>query len=316
MKRVLYFLFIGLFVFSCKKDETGNPFDNIEVIENQTPDFGAVSETNFAFLHEKVFAPTCANSGCHDGSFEPEFRSISSSFNSLVNHAVISNDPQNSFTKRVVPGSIDMSLLNARLTEFLPNTSGIMPLEVDEDSDWDENSADYINRIQEWITAGAPDMYGNLPGLGSVNLPPSIDGFLVFPEGDTTTPYERDPDVVGITPILVNSQVVDIWILISDDQTPPNEFTLTQVTTALAIADLNELDAVSYIEQSPLTALDFSGNNSNYIFKASIDLSGLQSGTVIYLRNFLNDGDSSENTEVPNSNSNDIITSLFTLEII
>ena len=37
-------------------------------------------------------APTCANSGCHDGTFEPDFRTVGSSWNTLVNHPVIAND--------------------------------------------------------------------------------------------------------------------------------------------------------------------------------------------------------------------------------
>jgi len=313
---IVFIVCLLVVVSSCKKDETENPFDNIETVQTETPDFSAVSETNFAYLHEKVFSPTCANSGCHDGTFEPEFRTITGSYNSLVNHPVISNDAANSYSKRVVPGDVNSSLLNARLTEFLPNTSGIMPLEVDEDSDWNANSADYISRIQEWITSGSPDMYGNLPGLGSSNLPPSINGLLVFPEGNTTTPYERDPNTAGITPILVDNQTVDIWILPQDDQTAPSDFTLVEMSSASAISGLSALNSMPYSQVSALSAQDFSGNTANYIYRISLDLSTYTSGDVIYLRNYLNDGNSATSTEIPNVNSTPVITSLFTLEII
>lgn len=316
MNKSLIYILAVLLVFSCKKEKTNNPFDDIEVITNETPDFSSVEKSNFAYLHEKIFSPTCANSGCHDGTFEPEFRSIAGSYNSLVNHAVISNDAANSYTTRVLPGNPSESLLNARLTDFLPNTSGIMPLEVDEDSDWNENSTDYISRIQQWITSGAPDMYGNLPGIGTSNLPPSINGLLAFPSENTTTPYERDPNAAGITPILVQNSMIDIWILVEDDQTPASEFSFVEISTATAIDDLSELNSSAFSLQPALSALDFSGNSANYIYKASLNLSNFDSGTVIYLRNYLNDGNSASNTEIPNSNSTPVIISLFALEIL
>jgi len=317
MNKIIIATLLGIiFISSCKKDETENPFDSIEILENETPDFGSVEPENFAYLHEKIFLPTCANSGCHDGTFEPEFRSISSSYNSLVNHPVISNDEANTYEKRVTPGSSDFSLLNARLTSFLPNTSGIMPLEVDEESDWTENSNDYISLIQSWINSGAPDMYGNLPGLGGANLPPSINGLLVFPQGETSSPYVRDPNQAGITPILVENQLIDVWILIQDDQTPTAEFSISEIHTAEEISELNQLEAISFSVEPPLAALDFSGNNADYILKATLDLSSHVSGDIIYLRNYLNDGDSEMDTEIPNANSTAVITSLFVLEII
>ena len=41
----------------------------------------ALPEGNFAWLHQQAFAPTCANSGCHDGTFEPDFRTVGASWN-------------------------------------------------------------------------------------------------------------------------------------------------------------------------------------------------------------------------------------------
>lgn len=40
-------------------------------------------------LHAGLFKPTCANSGCHDGNFEPDFRTVESSYYSLVQQPVI-----------------------------------------------------------------------------------------------------------------------------------------------------------------------------------------------------------------------------------
>ena len=69
-----------IFMYSCKKESSNNPYDALAVVENTNPDLSSIPSTNFAYLHDKVFAPTCANSGCHDGTFEPEFRSITSSY--------------------------------------------------------------------------------------------------------------------------------------------------------------------------------------------------------------------------------------------
>ena len=78
--------------------------------------------------------PHCANSGCHDGSFEPDFRTIESSYNTLVYQPVIKNNPDGNYQFRVKAGNIDESVLYARLLSnsdgsatFDPN-SQVMPL--------------------------------------------------------------------------------------------------------------------------------------------------------------------------------------------
>ncbi|MCI5055527.1 MAG: hypothetical protein MRY83_05415 [Flavobacteriales bacterium] len=151
---LLLIILIGL--FSCKKDTDDfvNPYDQNNVILNPV-DTAEIPSENFAYLHEKVFLPTCANSGCHDGTFEPDFRTISSTYNTTVNHSVITNDQSASFQYRVKPGSSSESLLFVRLETFLPNTSGIMPLEVEPESDWPEKKSEYIAAIKAWIDGGA-----------------------------------------------------------------------------------------------------------------------------------------------------------------
>jgi len=315
-KVILTLSVLTLFFAFCKKDSPKNPFDEIVTVQNTTPDFGSIPAQNFAALHETIFKPTCANSGCHDGTFEPEFRTISSSYNSLVNHPVISNDSQNSYQKRVAPGSFNESLLYARLTEFLPNTSGIMPLSVDEESTWNQNSETYINDIRNWITAGAPDMFGNLAGTGATDFPPTIDGLLAFPAGQTDAPYTRNPDAIGITPILVDATSVDIWVKITDDNLNSENIPFAQLSFAPSVGELDELTASDYQTSSSISALDFSGSSTTFFHKQTIDLSPFSSGEAIYLRNYLNDGVQPENTLIPSENSSNVITSLFVLKIL
>ncbi len=63
-----------------------------------------VDSNTFLGLHTHVFAQTCAQPGCHDGSFEPDFRTVESAYRTLVYHPVVKNTPDERFDFRVVPG--------------------------------------------------------------------------------------------------------------------------------------------------------------------------------------------------------------------
>ena len=98
-----------------------------------------------------------------------------------MNHPVIANDAAMSFNRRVVPGNVGASFLHERLTVEIPNTSGMMPLEVDEDSDYDERRDEYIAAITAWIETGAPDLNGNTAPAEGASLPPQIHA--LWPSG-------------------------------------------------------------------------------------------------------------------------------------
>ena len=91
-----YFLIV-LILASCSEDskQVKNPYDNQEpenadgVVVNADKD---LDPNSIAALHKDIFKPTCANSGCHDGNFEPDFRTIESSYNTLVNQPIVKND--------------------------------------------------------------------------------------------------------------------------------------------------------------------------------------------------------------------------------
>ena len=164
MKR---FIYVGLLMailgtIGCSEEESFvNPYD---LIEEETPQDSTqidLDPTSLAGLHANIFIKTCANSGCHDGTFEPDFRTVESSYNTLVNHPIIKNDPQNSFSVRVLPGDIAASQLVTRLEKDIDDNSGIMPLVIEPDSDWPEKREEYIQNIKDWIAAGAKDALGN-----------------------------------------------------------------------------------------------------------------------------------------------------------
>ena len=138
----------------CKKDEFNNPYGEYTPSPlYQEPALASVPTSNFAYLQTKVFGPTCASSGCHDGNFEPDFRTISSSYNSTVYHPVLTNDQSNTFTYRVQPGNANLSLMHERLLIALPNTSGIMA--PDYVASWQVDKQSKINAIRTWINNGA-----------------------------------------------------------------------------------------------------------------------------------------------------------------
>ena len=162
MKYLLFFVLLIIFSFAaCKTDDFVNPYDGINNPEEMTEENINLEPTSFAGLHANIFSKTCANSGCHDGTFEPDFRTIESSYNTLVGAAIIKNDPQNSFVHRVVRSDVNASQLVARVEYDIDGNSGIMPLVVDPDSDWEMNKATYIQNIKDWIAGGAKDVFGN-----------------------------------------------------------------------------------------------------------------------------------------------------------
>jgi hypothetical protein len=291
-------------IASCKPNEPENPYTGlVQTVNNDNPNLAAIPNTNFAWLHEKIFRPTCANSGCHDGTFEPEFRSVAGAYNTLVNHQVIANNATNTFTYRVVPGDTSLSLLHERLTTFIPNTSGIMPLETN-GTDWLENKTLYLSKIESWILSGAKDMYGNPPPSAEMTTPPIIYGLAIFPHDNTTNPYPRDPDSpFGIGAIEVPNALVDVWIFPYQEQVYPIGFESIGLTASLSATNFVPVLASNFTPQTPITALDFGDSPSQFYYKATLDLSSASSGQTYYLRSQIDDGLQSTITEIPSSNS-------------
>lgn len=157
-------LFILSGIGGCRKeaDLSENPYDDPSLQSN--PDttnvvhHDSIPVGSFVYLHKNIFFPTCANSGCHDGTFEPDFRTLQSTYNSLVNKNAIKTDPAIPISKRVLPFNAEGSMLWYRLNNFMPNTSGIMPLTTDPDSDWESNKSVYLQQIKDWIEDGAPNV--------------------------------------------------------------------------------------------------------------------------------------------------------------
>src|SRR5210317_2664712 len=95
MKKLSFLILPLLFACNASEPDVNNPYDNQAVgqeHEKVKGDDKHIDANSIQGLHKNIFKPTCANSGCHDGNFEPDFRTIESSYNTLVNQAIIKND--------------------------------------------------------------------------------------------------------------------------------------------------------------------------------------------------------------------------------
>lgn len=304
---------------SCKQDKLSNPYETTGTsVVNDNPNLDNLPEGSFAWLHEKVFKPTCANSGCHDGTFEPEFRSINSAYNSLVNHPVVSNTPDGDYSVRVKPYDPDSSFLLTRLTELVDNTQGIMPLSTEPDSDWPEHEAYYIEKIREWIEDGAKDIYGNNAPSATADSPPTVYGLVVFPHNNTSDPYEREADpLYGIGAIEVPSDLVDVWIYPYDDHAWPSSFeSITLLASQNSMDFAGALQAPFSVNPSVYATLFDSGSPVPFVYKATLDLSNASPGQYYYLRNYLDDGVQPFLTEIPNNSSSPFWFLVFSLKVV
>jgi hypothetical protein len=316
MKYLFVILSLIATLYSCKKEDSAsssNPFNDpsLKPPADTSKDF-LLDSTSFQFLYYKVFEPTCANSGCHDGNFQPDFRTIYSSYNTLVLHDVIQNDAGGSFEYRVKPFEPGKSLLHERLTNFMENTSGIMPLAVEPTSDWLTDSSTYKKLIFEWIKRGAPDSYGNLPG--TANQKPQVIGIMAFNSGSTTNPLPRLGP--GLSPIsMPKGQPVDVWFALADDKTDVANFKLTTLKSSYDLYDFTLAQSYNLSGVGAISGKDFWNNTVSFTHKATLTFPSDTIGTYIFLRTYLMDDEQADTTEVPNNGTSDIMRSYFTLKV-
>ncbi len=153
MKKVILFLVsIIAIAFACKKNELPpvNPFaQNADSSKTNTSTF---TNNPFQKIHQEIFKPKCANPGCHDGSFEPDFRTIESSYATLVNHKNIKKTLDGKFSLRAIPFNVDSSWLYYRITTT-DGQLGRMPLYSP------VLNEEHTNLIRTWIADGCKNQF-------------------------------------------------------------------------------------------------------------------------------------------------------------
>lgn len=284
-----------------------NPYDDIDYDPNDIPEI-PVDSHSFLGLHYYIFSRYCNQPGCHDGTFEPDFRTVLSAYNSLVLHPVTKNYPTGPLPYRVTPGEPAASMLYHRLTIQNPPNFERMPASGNPLPD------NLLQLIEEWIENGAPDIYGNLPMQTSAQ--PSCYGVAAFlPDvGDLRIDTMRNG--VFFNPFLAPvDENIELWFLLLDvtpegDTIPSNTLTYNRIRFStdpldfsgavernLTVPFFPELIASVLSQPFPVPLPYY----QNVTVKPS-DL-GFQPGEVVYMRVYVKDSDHDVPTEIPESDS-------------
>lgn len=300
--KVLPFLLLILVVVAAgckKKDDFVNPFDDPTLQPPEDSVTALVLDPNsFEGIHQNVFRATCANSGCHDGTFEPDFRSVEAAYNTLVYQPVIKNDDQNSFDYRVLPGDVGGSVLMTRLLLDIDGQSGVMPLEVDPGSDFIEKRAQYLENIRNWINNGAPDMMGNLPVIGN-NLPQMI-GAMGFAGGNAQV-LDREPGKGAIN-VPPGTTDLELWFAISDAETNSTDLTHNKVRYTESLNGFDSATEIALDLPASRTGTGYLGDQVDYYHRARLDVSAYAPGTILFFRLYVQDSGPAI-TEIPSDAS-------------
>ncbi len=307
LRIALYSILLSL-LSSCEQDLPPNPYDNISDPVD-TSQVQTVDPNSFAGIHKNILKPTCANSGCHDGTFEPDYRTIESAYNTLVFHPVIKNDTNGTYRFRVMPGDTNLSILYVRLTQDLNGNSGKMPLLVNPGSDWLVKKDEYIQNIANWINAGAKDILGNAPVRS--NKRPQMLGVVAAPAG-TTAFLERYPN--GSLKVPLGMSSIDVWFALSDDSTSAAALSNNKIKFSLYMNDFATAQERSLqILSSPLQADGYEGNPVSYYHKITINPYDFGiAGNNVFMRVYVKDPQN-DITEIPSKYSESIFKTYFTL---
>ena len=316
MRKSLYiFIIISLVFKACKKDGEINPYDNpnLNSPEDTTTNYFP-DATTFQALHNNIFIPTCANSGCHDGAFEPDFRTIESSYNTLVYQPVIKNDNLNTYEFRVKPSNSDKSVLYKRLIEDIDGISGIMPLSAEYNPEhyWLDHKEEYIQNIKDWIDNGAKDMFGNLP-LQPNNIP-EMRGAIAFVTGQNTPLSREMPRGTIYVPSSANS--IDLWFSVQDDILATNELSYNKIKFSTNLFNFeNQPEFPLEVIMPPKNETGYYvSTTDDFYHKYTLDMSTFNNGDIVFIKIYVKD-DVNPITEIPSNGSDYNIVKHFTFTV-
>ena len=291
IKKISLYILLLSVIISCQKDENINPFDTI--INNQDTvklELVNADPNSIAGIYQNILKPTCANEACHDGVFEPDFRTIESSYNTLVFQVPIKNN--GNFEFRVEPFKPESSVLLARLENII---SPQMPFQVEPDSDWTEKRNEYIQNIRTWISEGARDIAGNvreevypapiLLGAGAEVLN------IWMPRSGNTGPIQIQRD----------NALIDFYFSFQHDILEPEDLTYNKIAFSNVPNDFDSTTMMSLeLLPTPIMERGFYGENVLYSHKISLDMNtDLDPNEDLwYFRVFIQD-DVNPVTEIP-----------------
>ena len=239
--------------------------------------------------------------GCHDGSFEPDFRTVQGSYNTLVYHPILKNNLDETFTYRVVPGDTGNSVLHERLTNCcFVNTNDRMP----QDNIGSSLPQEDLDNVANWILDDAKDITGAIPN--EPNNLPNIKYYYVTNATYDSTYSDNREDGVFYKPFLMPAnEQVNFVFRVTDDNTNAGAMLVNQLSISEYQDDFNNsIDVTSQIFES-----------TYHVWILAFDTSILEVGKTYYFRYTINDGENAANTTYPNNQTSVIYKSMWSFTV-
>ncbi len=306
---IVCFSIVLINLSSCDKVEPLNPFDRQN--PNDTIELDTLNPKSIEGLYQNVFKPNCTTSGCHDGTFSPDFRNLESTYNSLVWGGIVSNTtPPKDYM--VTPGESNNSLLLDRMMTFVPNTSGQMPLEILPESTYPENKEKYYQDIKDWINNGAKDIFGN--EAISVNLRPQLTGFNITETGSNVLLTRNAKGVLRIPEAVSN---IDLYIGIKDKESSANELSVNKLQLSISRDDFSQATDYTMTIIPSVTELGYGGLNTQFYHKITItNIDQLWSlNQRVFIKVIVNDG-TNPDSDLPGLNTLEHLKNYYSFERI
>lgn len=292
---------IVISVVGCKEDTVipPNPYDDIVYPTPPSP-IDTLDPNTIVAIHRDILQPRCAVPGCHDGNFEPDFRTVQSSSSTLVYARLIKNNADSTFAYRVIPFDTAQSVLHERLTNCcFANTNDRMP----QDNIGVPLESAFIKRIENWIMSGAKNMFGEVPSypnqapqvtfyVGADTM--SVDAVIAaanlnFP---LTSAGNRIDGVYYNPFILTSSQNAALVIVVEDDSTSLANLQGSKMKFSYDPDDFSP--SAPGFHQLNAQFVNYPGFQYWYVqFNASL----FNSDNVVYMRYYVSDGENE--TEMP-----------------
>ena len=286
---------------NCKEDDFPiNPYDAIEY-GGATLEIDTFSPTSFVKLHRDVLGPSCNVMGCHDGSFEPDFRTVQSAYNTLVYHTIIKNNLAEDFTYRVVPGDTALSVLHERLTNCcFVNTNDRMP----QDNIGNTLPENNLNTVTAWILDGAKDITGVTPEAPN-NLP-NIKYFYVTNADYDSTYSENRIDGLFYNPfVMPSNELVNFIFRVTDDHTNAVNMMVNQLSIS---------DKIDDFSNSIIVISDILSEWSPKVWSSQLNTSILESNKTYFIRYTVSD-EQDQTTTYPNNHTSFVYKSIWSFTV-
>lgn len=298
--KIFFFisLLIIIFIAGCEKDEAveENPYDSI-VYDNDSTTDPNVDPYSITGLHKNILSLKCAVPGCHDGTFEPDYRTVQSAYSTLVYHPVnrFTVNGTDSFTFRVIPFDTLNSFLHERITT---PTTEYMP------SNGTRLSQAEIQQINTWIMNGAKDENGNIPT--APNSLPVVQGYVAFDSVFNRLDTIRYQNISYNPFVVPQGLTVYLYFLVVDDSTLTEDLINNKVKFSL-----NEFDFTNAVEVNA----SFINLFGFKLWTVAVNSSQWNIGNTVYFRYYCSDGDHPTDTEFPRDESYFYYRSIYAMKI-